>query len=157
MSDQKSDIDLTGMDAETAREYVLGFATTLKQLEREIGSLGDEAKLWRDRVALAANKGMAELKAGAEAKFAEITGKLSGLAGQREELASKVAAMKAKLPTIKDLELSVDTDQLLAELQLATGELLNPGAAAMESEMKKLEADAAAKAELDKLKSAPGA
>ncbi|MCX7023586.1 MAG: chromosome partitioning protein [Spirochaetes bacterium] len=143
MADMKDDADLSGMNADSAKEYVFGFITALKQLDIEIARAGEEAETWRKRVSLAESRGLADLKTAAENKAVEVETSLADLRSRHEELAAKISTMKSKLPLVKSLERSVDTDLLLAQLEMATGETMNPGAAAVEAEMKEMEADAA--------------
>jgi len=156
------DTDLTGLDLEQAKEYILAFAVEAKRLEKDLAALGQELELWQGRVTLAEGKAMAELADAARGKSAELAGKIEALEAERADLRSKVEAMRLRLPGIRAAERSVDPDRLLAELQLMTGELLgdaSPGASegalsatAASVEFAKLEAGAKADADLEALK-----
>lgn len=145
MSDETS---LSGLDFESAKAYVFGYLTSLKQLDIELSSLKSVRETWKSRLSLSESKGLADLVSAAQAKIAETEAKISTLEAERAELAAKVARMREQLPMIKATDRSIDTDQLLAELQLATGELLNPGVAATDEALKNVGVDTA----LDELK-----
>ena len=127
------DKEFLGLDLEGAKEYMLAYATSVKQYEKDIALAHSEAELWRGRVGLAESKGAAELAAGARAKAAEAEGRIAALEAERAGLAADLARLRERLPYLKARERSVDPDRLLAELQLMTGELLDgdaPAAAA---------------------------
>jgi chromosome segregation ATPase len=150
------DTDLSGLDLDSAKEYIFGYAIDVKRLDKDIADAGVELERWKGRVALAEGKlaagdqSMATLVQAAQAKLGEEAGKVSALEAERAELRAKINRMREQLPTIKASERSIDPDRLLAELQLMTGELL--GGTATEAGFTKLEADAKADAELDALK-----
>jgi hypothetical protein len=162
------DDDLSGLDLESAKEYIFAYAVDVKRLDKEIADAGVELERWKARLALAEGKlaagdqAMAALVQAAGAKVAEQSGKIAPLEAERAQLRAKVARMREQLPMIKARERSIDPDRLLAELQLMTGELLGPGgmgdepgarsAAATEADFAKLESQAKADAELDALK-----
>jgi chromosome segregation ATPase len=120
------DSDLRGLSAADARAYIFEFLTSLKATERELAGLGEEISSWTKRVALAAAKGAAELETAARARLAELEAKQATLNAEKAELGEKIARMKEKLPLISASERSVDADLLLAQLQMATGEALDP-------------------------------
>ena len=119
------DKEFLGLDLEGAKEYMLAYATSVKQYEKDIALARSEAELWRGRVGLAESKGAAELAAGARAKAAEAEGRTAALEAERAGLAADLARLRERLPYLKARERSVDPDRLLAELQLMTGELLD--------------------------------
>ncbi|MBL8967452.1 MAG: hypothetical protein JNG85_10595 [Spirochaetaceae bacterium] len=171
------DKEFLALDLEGAKEYMLAYATSVKTYEKDIAAARAELALWTGRVGLAESKGAAELAAAARAKAAEIEGKVAALEGERASLAAELRRIRERLPYLKARERSVNPDRLLAELQLLTGELLggeaeaapaNPNGtdgdqsgaapaaprseAAIARDLGKLEAAAAADAELEALK-----
>jgi phage shock protein A len=146
------DTDLNGLDLEGARAYLVDFATNAKMLRKDLATLDAELDTWRKRVTLATEKGMADLVTAAGAKVTELEARRAGIAGEVADVEAKVLRIREKLPGISARERSIDPDQLLAELQLMTGELLGDGSATLEAEMRKLEGDAASDASLAALK-----
>jgi hypothetical protein len=159
-----ADTDLTGLDLEAAREYILAYSIDLKRMDKEGAEARAELERWKGRVALVEGKlasapgdsSLPSLMEAARAKAAESEGRIAFIDAERAELRGKIERMHEQLPMIKARERSVDPDRLLAELQLMTGELLEGGegrsAAATEADIAKLEADAKAGAELESLK-----
>ena len=74
--------NLAGMSAAAAKEYILGFITTLKLTEKGIASLEEESAKWKARAALASSQGRDDLLAEAAKESAGIDAKLAAL---REE------------------------------------------------------------------------
>ena len=132
------DTDLRGLSAADAKAYVLDFMTAMKSTERALSSVEQELALWNKRVELAAAKAAADLEAAARAKVEELSAKRSGLAAEQAGLAAKVARLKEQLPLAMASERSVDTDLLLAQLQMATGEALGGPSPALERELSSL-------------------
>ena len=145
------DTDLSGLDYPSARAYALEFMTALKTTEKALEAARQEVRLWTDRAALAVSKGMADLETAARAKAGEAETKAASLEAEKADLARKIARIREKLPVLKASERSVDADLLLAELQMVTGEALNPESAALAELDKTLQAGAA-DAALDELK-----
>ncbi len=138
------DTDIEGLGPKEAAEYVLAFITTLKQTNRELERVQEEISLWKRRVALAQERGEAALAAQAEARRAELEAKQAQLETERQDLVRKVAALKDKLQKVRMTGARlVDTDRLLAELQMLAGEKDHLSDSLKEEE---------AKAELEKLK-----
>lgn len=152
MSDTRDDTDLSGMNFASAKEYILEFITTLKQIEKEIEIENESLLVWKKRISLAEQKGLNDLKSAAENQAMEIETKILNLKKNHEELTHKISIMKAKLPLVSASEKSVDSDLLLAELEMITGQALNSDELKMEKELKKVEADAEVEAALKKLK-----
>lgn len=123
------DTNLSGLDYASARAYALEFMTALKTTERALADAREELKLWTGRIDLAASKGMVDLETAARGKAADIQEQIRELEAERAETAAKVVRIREKLPVIKATEKSVDADLLLAELQMVTGEAMNPQAA----------------------------
>ncbi|MFH2114284.1 MAG: hypothetical protein ABIJ86_07245 [Spirochaetota bacterium] len=135
------DTDLRGLSAAEARTYVLEFVTAMKSTERTITSVEQDLALWSKRVELAAAKKATELEAAARAKLDELTTRRLALESEHAELSAKVARLKEKLPLAMASERSVDTDLLLAQLQMATGEALGGPSPALERELAALGTD----------------
>jgi phage shock protein A len=172
------DTDLSGLDLDSAKEYIFAYAVDVKRLEKEIAEARQELERWKGRQALAEGKlaaagpepappaadPMAALAEAARSKAAGVADKLAALEAERADLRAKINRMREQLPIISSRERSIDPDRLLAELQMMTGELLGGGAdgagpdsdgrsqAATEADFAKLEADAKADSELEALR-----
>lgn len=147
------EINLGGLDYEAAAAYALEYATSLKKYEQDLARAREELETWRKRVALATEKGMAELAAQAAAKAAELETAAAGLALERDRIAGVVLRLKEQLPMIKMGQRSVNADLLLSELTIAAGGM--PGDEEAAAAGRKLEsglADMGADAALDALK-----
>ena len=138
------DTDIEGLDPAQASEYVLAFITTLKKTEKALAEADEETNTWTRRVTLARSKGDEALAAQAQARLSDATAKQSQLEAELADLKRKVAVLKDKLARLKMTGgRLVNTDLLLAQLQMVVGEKDTLGDA-----MKRQEADAA----LDELK-----
>ena len=121
------DTDIEGLEPKDAAEYVLAFVATLKKTETDLGRAAEEVATWTRRVALATGKGEAELAGLARAKLAEVEGKKSSLEAELAALGEKVDILKEKLQRLRrQSRKSVDTDVLLAELELLAGKKAAP-------------------------------
>ncbi|HUX13235.1 MAG TPA: hypothetical protein VMW87_09405 [Spirochaetia bacterium] len=115
--------NLAGLDPNSAREYVLQYIVSLKQLQKKREQLRQELKLWSDRSALAAEKGREDLKEQALAKCRETSAADEQLAAEERGLESDVQDMKRQLEMIRrQPEGAIDTDLLLAQLEQVVGE-----------------------------------
>lgn len=153
------DTDLSGLDLQGARAYLVDFATSAKMTRKSLDALDAEIATWKGRVELAESKGRADLAEAARGKVAELEAKRVPLAAEAAELEAKVRRIREKLPMVAAKERSIDADRLLAELQLMTGELLGDGAAgeaSLEAKIATLESDASAEGALDALKRKEG-
>ena len=116
------DTDIEGLEPKAAAEYVLAFVTTLKKTEMDLVSATEDVTKWTGRVALAVEKGEEELAGLARAKLAEIEGKKAALENELADLRLKVVILKEKLQRLRRrFQKSVDTDVLLAELEMLVG------------------------------------
>ncbi len=116
------DTDLEGLDPQQAGEYVLAFITTLKQTEKAVFAAEEEANVWTRRVALARSKGDEGLAAQAQARLSDAVGKKARLETELADLKAKVSVLKEKLKLIRMKGgRMVDTDLLLAQLEMAVG------------------------------------
>lgn len=117
------DTDLEGLGPQEAREYVLAFLTTLKQTEKDVARIREELELWNRRIGLAEGKGDAALAAAARARAEELKAKNAGLEAEILDLRAKVGVLKQKLMSLQATGgRLVDTDLLLAQLQMLVGE-----------------------------------
>lgn len=138
------DTDIEGLDPAQASKYVLAFITTLKQTEKALAAAQEDANIWTRRVTLARSRGDEGLAAQAQARLADATAKQSQLETELADLKRKVAVLKDKLVRLRMTGgRLVDTDLLLAQLQMVVGKKDELGDA-----MKNEEANAA----LDELK-----
>lgn len=138
------DTDIEGLDPAQASKYVLAFITTLKQTEKALAAAQEDANVWTRRVTLARSRGDEGLAAQAQARLADATAKQSQLETELADLKRKVAVLKDKLVRLRMTGgRLVDTDLLLAQLQMLVGKKDELGDA-----MKNEEANAA----LDELK-----
>ena len=140
--------NLESFDPKAAKEYVLAFIVTLKQTRAQREKRQEELSIWQGRVKLAEQRGAAELKSGAEARVAELTGIVESLKTEERELTRRIDVLKTQLRSIRSgTAPSVDVDLLLAQLEMLVGEP-DTLARAMEAE----EADAALQELKQKLK-----
>jgi len=116
------DTDIEGLEPREAAEYVLAFVATLKRTETEIARLAEDVATWTRRVALASEKGEAELAGLARAKLAEVEAKKASLETELADLRLKVDILKEKLQRLRmRFQKSVDTDLLLSQLEMLAG------------------------------------
>jgi hypothetical protein len=113
-----SDTNLDGMRPNDAKEYILAHMTDLIRMRKEIEGLEAEIRKWETRVALAAGKGLEDLRSGAELQAGEFKRKLESLRSEETELSNSIRRMREQLPGLAAKVRSVDTDLLLAELQV---------------------------------------
>ncbi len=138
------DTDIEGLDPKQATEYVLAFITTLKQTEKALAAAEEDSNLWTRRVTLARTQGEEGLAAQAQARLSDATAKQAQLEGELADLRAKIAVLKEKLTRLRMTGgRLIDTDLLLAQLQMAAGKKDELGAALKNEE---------AKAALDELK-----
>jgi phage shock protein A len=142
------DTDIEGLGPKEAYGYVLGFIATLKQTEGALAACEEDVSLWTRRVALASSRGDTALAAQAQGRLDEVTAKKATLEVELTDLRAKVAVLKQKLTRIRMTgERSVDTDLLLAQLEIAVGKKDDLSQAMKEEE---------SKAALDELKKKMG-
>jgi phage shock protein A len=111
------------MEPEDARAYVLAFIQTLKEVLNRRESMAEELKRWQERIRLAESAGRMDLADAARRKEAEYREDLAGLDAEKEDLEAKVAVLKDNLRRLEgQFRFTVDTEQLLAELNMLVGE-----------------------------------
>lgn len=116
------DTDIEGLGPQEASDYVLAFITTLKRTEKALSASEEEVSLWTRRVALARSSGNEALAVQAEQRLTEETGKKAALEAELADLKAKVAVLKAKLVRLRmSGGRLVDTDLLLAQLEMVVG------------------------------------
>jgi hypothetical protein len=115
--------DITGMTEADARDYIVSLAAHLKQTEAELAATDEEIKLWAGRIVLADQRGMAELKAQAEAKRAELMEHRTKLEMEVWEFRDGVEKMKKQLAILPATQRTVNTDALLENLAVLGGPL----------------------------------
>ena len=101
---------------------MLAFVTTLKKTEMDLARVSEDVATWTRRVAFATEKGEAELAGQARERLAEIEAKKAALETELADLRLKVGILKEKLQRLRTrFRKSVDTDVLLAELEMLVG------------------------------------
>ena len=119
--------DIEGLDPKDAAQYVLAHITTLKQTEKDLARLEEESVTWSRRVQLAESRGEVELAAQARVRLDEIQAKKAGAAAELADLRRTVSTLKDKLARLqRGVTRSVDTDLLLAELEMLVGKKMQP-------------------------------
>lgn len=115
--------NLSGLDPESAKEYVLQYIVSLKRVQQRRSQLAEELKLWSDRAGLAAEKGREDLKEQALAKCREVSATDDQLAAEERSLTMDIQDMKRQLEMIRRQPVAtVNTDLLLAQLEQVVGE-----------------------------------
>ena len=122
-SGTRDELDLTGMDIPAAKEYVMAYLTTLKQTQKDMKVLSEEIALWQGRVTFAQERSREDLKAAAQAKVSELSGKYARLEAEEKELGGKVRTLLANLKKLQgSFTPTVNVDQLQAEFDMIVGE-----------------------------------
>ncbi len=115
--------DITGLDPASAKQIVVQVITSLKKTKEQRAEVERDLELWRNRVRLASEKGRSDLEAEAQTRVGDLQLKLDSLKAEEHDLESGVARMKRQLKDIENRpQMSVDTDRLLAEMELLGGE-----------------------------------
>jgi phage shock protein A len=157
MEMEKDFDNLHGLDTAAAKEYILGFISTLKLTEKELEGLSEEEAKWERRVNLAQAQRKDDLLRSAEGEREKIRIRKTELKREAEELRIKIDKLKAELRILPAKERSVDPDLLEQELLILTGRM--PGEekeARQDRAFEKLEKESAAEAALDALKARMG-
>lgn len=142
------DTDLTGLDPTAAREYVHGFLTTYRLTVKRRQQLDGERRTWEERVARAVAAGDDRLRDAARAELSRVQGHFGRVAAEEAELSAQVDVLQRHLRQLRTSAApTVDTDQLLAQLQELVGE-----DAGLRADLDRLSAEQRAAAELDDLK-----
>ena len=117
--------DLTGMAPADAKQYIVSLTAHLKQTESELAAADDEVKLWSQRIVLADQNGMAELKAQAEAQRVACVDKRTKLELEVWEFRDGVEKLKKQLLLLPLTQRTVNTDALMENLAHLGGPLDN--------------------------------
>ena len=118
-----NDLDIDRLSYKDAEQYVLSFITTLKGIEGELKTLGQELELWHRRTRLAEKNQEAHLVLIAGKKISELQEKSSQLELEQKSLRLKVSVLKEKLKIIRNQPAAtVDTDELLQKMKMLAGE-----------------------------------
>jgi hypothetical protein len=144
--------ELANLDLEGAKELMIAFATDAKRIEKEVAEARQALALWKSRVTLAESKGMADLVLSAKAQAGIFESRIASLQSERAAMERDAEQIRQALPGIQARSRSIDPDRLLAELQMVTGELLEPEAAKAEQGIRKLELASGAEDALTALK-----
>ncbi len=124
MSDANQPLfEIAGMLPEDAKSYVFSLATHLKKTETDLAEVETQLQLWEERLALAVNKGMAELATQAEAKRAELQANRDVLAEEVSQFQAGIAKLKKDLLLLPLTQRAVNTDQLLDQMAALGGTL----------------------------------
>ena len=146
-------ISLEGLDAAGAKEYILGFISTLKLTEKNLEALREEAAKWERRSVLARDQGKEDLFLEAEKERERVLARITEMEKETEELKAQIANLKQQLTVHGSRERSIDPDLLEQELLILSGRL--PGEekeAAQDRAFEKLEKESSAAAALEALK-----
>jgi len=115
--------NLSGLDPESAKDYVLQYIVSLKRVQQRREQLRQELKLWSDRAGLAAENGREDLKEQALAKCREVAATEQQMAAEERSLELDIQDMKRQLEMIRHQPVSsINTDLLLAQLEQVVGE-----------------------------------
>jgi hypothetical protein len=111
--------DSINMDEKSAREYVTALLATIKQTRTKRHELEKKVALWKKRVALAEEKNEPKLSADASVILDQKKHDLSHLIAEEKELVKELRSAKSQLVLLQSRpELSINPDQLLAELEM---------------------------------------
>lgn len=106
----------------TERQYVLDILVSLKQVRKKIQEVKEEITLWTDRMKLAEEKSRPDLAAQAAQKRARVEEDLARLQGEEREILQELRTAKAEMESVRVSEqMTVDTDRLLAQLEMVVG------------------------------------
>ena len=142
-----------GLDTAGAKEYILGFVSTLKLTEKNLEALREESAKWDRRLSLARDQGKEDLAAEAEKERDRVLSRIADLEQEAAELRIQIADLKQQLAILPSRERSIDPDLLEQELLILSGRL--PGdekAAAQDRAFEELEREDTANAALEALK-----
>jgi phage shock protein A len=154
---EEKDDDLSGMDTQSAKEYVLSYITTFKLTRKKMEELGEELSAWNARSDLARSKGEDALALQAESEADRIRNRQAELSGEAAALQSSIEKMLRQLPDINRQASMVPTvDPVLLEQELLMALSTDEETAKTERALQELERNTAAEAELARLKERMG-
>jgi hypothetical protein len=115
--------DITGLDAQSAKEILFQVIKSLKTTTAQREKLEMELTVWQGRVRLAVENGKSDLQAQAQTRVGDIEFQLDSLRAEEAELVRGVDQMKRQLKLLENQpELSVDAEALLFQLDQIAGE-----------------------------------
>ena len=115
--------DLSGLDPAAARNYVLGYLTTLRVTRNRRRELEAAKRTWEGRIERAEAAAEPKLHAAATAELARVQSQLDRLLAEERELVTQVEVLGGQLRVVLTrANLTVDAEQLLAQLQALVGE-----------------------------------
>ena len=115
--------DLSGLDPAAARSYVLGYLTTLRVTRNRRRELEAAKRTWEGRIERAEAAAEPKLHAAATAELARVQSQLDRLLAEERELVTQVEVLGGQLRVVLTrANLTVDAEQLLAQLQALVGE-----------------------------------
>lgn len=117
-------IDLCGLDEQSAREVVLGYLSSLKEVQRQLCIAESQVRLWESRMSLASEVGKHDLARRTADRVEQARAQRAELAAEEQQVAAMAGQLKDELKQLRSMpELSgIDAEGLLAELQSSTGE-----------------------------------
>jgi phage shock protein A len=146
-------IDINGMTAEAAKEYLFALICTLKLTEKQVQEIDEELRRWNARIELAKSRGLPDLASEAEQEAGRTKSGREQLAGEIAGLKSQIEEIRRGLPLLAARQRAVDPDLLEQELLMAAGYLPGEEEKARKSRLfSDMEKEAAAEAALAKLK-----
>jgi seryl-tRNA synthetase len=152
---EQSPGNLLGMNAASAKEYVIGHIASLKLTEKKHEDLSREYEKWSSRVELARSRNNEALAQEAAAEAEKVRERRDSLGAEIAELKAQIERMRSQLPGVAARERSIDPDLLEQELLIALGYTPGdePGTdAARKRRFDELDADAALEALKAKLR-----
>ena len=148
---------LDGLDTAGAKEYIMGFLSTLKLTEKQIEELKEDEAKWERRALLARENSKDDLYEQALKEKARIETRRVELESEASELKASIEKLRSQLLVLPAKERSIDPDLLEQELLILAGRM--PGdekEAAQDRAFAKLENEASADAALEELKAKMG-
>ena len=116
-------MDISDMDAASAREYVVAVLATLKQTVAKRIELTGELEKWQTRVRIAEEHGRSDLAEEASVKVEQVKEDVLRIQAEEAELKKELDIVKGQLEWIKKQpQFSIDADFLLAQLEMVVGE-----------------------------------
>jgi phage shock protein A len=120
---EKKPEDLSGMDAASAKEYILHYMTGLNLTKKKIEDLDKDILKWKSREELAAARLASALEEEARAQAGALTAQRAVLQQEADEWEAQIKNMRAQLPGLAARERSIDPDLLEQELLIAAGRM----------------------------------
>ena len=147
------DTDLSALDPAAAREYVHGFATSLRLTVKRRQQLETERQTWEERVRRAAAAGDDRLRDAARERLRRVQEDCGRVAAEEAELQAQVEVLQRQLRRIRATAgTTVDAEQLLVQIQEMVGD---PDT--LQEDLDRLSAEQRAATELESLKRRNGA